>query len=280
MRKDIALLAICFLIVLFVPLVQAQVAVEAVRLIPEEAAPGKQVLLKILLENVGEDDLENVAVQLDLSTVPFASVGSSSEKALGKIREGREEVVSFTLSVLPEAVPMTYKIPLTLTWQSGSATSLVSVPVVADAHLSLLAEYAEPLLVGKQGKVMLKFVNDGLAPISFLKAAVLENAGYKLLSPPALFIGEVNVADFETEELEIISSNANLVLTLNIEYRDQSNKIFQEQKLLPLEVYSKEEAQQLGLYEDSSMIFLILGGALIVFILFLAWRRRKKNHAA
>ena len=87
---------------LLVNLVSAQIAVKEVISQPQKTAPGENIILTIVLENVGDDDIKSVAVKLDLSSLPFAPLESSTEQVIDEISEGDSEQVRFNLITLPE----------------------------------------------------------------------------------------------------------------------------------------------------------------------------------
>ena len=272
--KKLILLA---LVLLAIPLVSAQVAVQSFSASPEKVLPGDHVELKITLENVGNDDVRDVLVALDLSQVPFAPLRSSSEKIIDRIRDGDEETVLFELVALPDASSQIYKIPVRISYNETSKSSLISLEVSAEAKLDVIMEDSEIIKVNDQGAVTLKFINNGLTQIKFLKVTLQDSMYYEILSPKTLYIGEVDVDDFETEEFVIISKAKNPRLVLNLEYTDSNNNEFKETKYLDLNVYSLEEAKQLGLIKTNFtgiwITFIVL--VVLVIILYKIFKRKK-----
>ncbi len=268
------------LLLLGLPLVTAQIAIQSFTSLPETILPGSTVNINLVLENVGNDDIENVVVSLDLTQAPFAPVGSSSEKVIEEIDEDSHETVYFALQALPSAEPAIYKVPVVIAYNGASTTSLISIKVSASPHLDVIIDHSEAVSMNSPGKVTVKFVNNGLSPVKFLKVTLAGSALYDILSPRSLYLGEVEVGDFETEEFTLIPRIENPILTLDLEYRDGANQQFRESKLIQLSVYTEEKAQQLGLIESKGsswmvvvIIVLILAGVIIYRRL-----RRKKNH--
>ncbi len=267
------------IVVLALPLVSAQLMIDSFTALPEKVEPGKDVLLELQLENAGDEDVENIVVRLDLTQVPFAPVGSSTEKAIDELRDHRREKMQFTLRALPDAQAKIYKIPVVISSGTLSTTSLIGIEVAAPAHLDVLQDNSEVLTIGQQSKVILKFVNDGLAQVQFLKVTLRQIPGYEIVSAPSLYIGEVDIGDFETEEFTIIPLTEDPILALDLEYRDASNQQFTAAKLIQMKVYSAEEAKQLGLVvEGKGWTYGII--VLIVIAAFIFWRRRKKRKNA
>src|SRR3989344_2388545 len=116
-------LTILLLAMMVIPMVNAQVAVSSFNLNPQSVLPGSEVNIDITIENVGEEDIEDVIVTLDLSEVPFVPAGSSNEKIIDEINDGDEERVTFQVKALSDAQPSTYKIPVVISYAGASKTS-------------------------------------------------------------------------------------------------------------------------------------------------------------
>ena len=279
MKTAIKWISILLLAMMVIPLVNAQVAVNSFSLYPQKVLPGSEISIDLTLENVGNLDLENVIVTLDLSEVPFVPVGSSNEKIIDEIKDGDKEKVMFQVKALPDAQPSTYKIPVVVSYAGASKTSLISVEVTADAHLDLLLEKSELVKINDNGKVTLKFVNDGLAQVKNLKITLKESPLYQITSPSTLYIGEVDVGDFETEEFTVIPRAEDPILAVELEYRDAANNQFKESKLIKIPVYSEEEAKQLGLVKGNSLVWPIVGVVVLLAAIVIYRRRKKKKNA-
>lgn len=276
-------IAVILALLLFAPAlhsVNAQIAIDSFASIPDKVMPGEELTLELNLENVGDDDIENVVVTVDLTAVPFAPVGSSTEKVIDEINDHDQDTIYFTLKALPSAELQIYKIPVIITYDGFSKTSLVGVEVQAKATLDLFLENSDAIVVDQQGKITLKFVNNGLAQIKLLKVTLQESASYDIVSPSSLYIGEVDIGDFETEEFTIIPTTTNPSLILDLEYSNSANRRFTDTKLLPLKVYTKEEAQQLGLIDDNGSFFPILAIVVVVVAAAFIYRKAKKRKHA
>ena len=273
--KRIILLILIFLAI---PLVSAQIAVQSFSATPEQVSPGERVELRVTLENVGNDDIRNILVNIDLSEVPFAPLRSSTEQIIDKIKEDDEETVLFELVALPDASSQIYKIPIKISYNETSKSSLISLEVSAEAKLDVIMEDSEIIKVNDQGAVTLKFINNGLTQIKFLKVTLQDSMYYEILSPKTLYIGEVDVDDFETEEFVIISKVKNPGLVINLEYTDSNNNEFNETRYVDLSVYTLDEAKQLGLikakFTEIWVFFVIF---IIILIILYGIFRRKKN---
>ncbi|HIH14998.1 MAG: hypothetical protein QT08_C0003G0005 [archaeon GW2011_AR17] len=274
MKKKYLLYLILFVVSL--PTAQAQIAIDSFTVNPETIEPGERFTLRLNLENLVDDDIKNILVSVDLTDIPFAPVESSSEQIIEKMREGEEESVTFTLQALASAEAKVYKIPVTISYENTTKESLISVEVNTEASLDILLESSELTVVDEQGKINLKFINTGLTQIKLLQVSIEESPDYEILSPSSVFIGEVDIADFETEEFTIIPKKKNPDLQLTISYKDANNEAFTEKQELELQVYSEEQAKELGLIKESSNMTLIL---LIIVLVIGAgvWYRRKRK---
>src|SRR3989344_4950611 len=279
MKAVIKLMSILLVAMMVILLVNAQVAVSSFTLHPQKVLPGSETSIDLTLENVGDVDIENVVVTLDLSTVPFVPVGSSNEKIIEEIDDGDQERVTFRVKALSTAEPSTYKIPVMVSYDGASKTSLISLEVTATAHLDLLLEKSELVKVNDNGKVTLKFVNDGLAQVKNLKVTLQDSLLYQINSPSTVFIGEVDVGDFETEEFIIIAQSEDPILAVDLEYRDAANNFFRESKLIKIPVYTAEEAKQLGLVKGNSLVWPIVGVVVLLAAIVIYRRRKKKKNA-
>src|SRR3989344_1521724 len=277
MKTILKLISILLLAVMIIPMVSAQVAVSSFKLSPQKVLPGSETSIELALENVADEDIENIIITLDLSQVPFVPVGSSNEKIIDEINDHDEERVDFRIKALSTAEPSIYKIPVVISYAGASKTSIISVEVTANAHLDLLLEKSELVKVNDNGKVTLKFVNDGLAQIKNLKITLHESSLYEVTSPSTLYIGDVDIGDFETEEFSIIAKAEDPILAIDLEYRDAANTLFTESKLIKIPVYSQEEAKELGLVQGNSLLWPIVIVVLLIVAFFIYRRRKKKK---
>src|SRR3989344_764212 len=268
-------LIIIMLALLIIPLVNAQIAIQSFDTSLSKVSPGDSTQLRITLENVGKDDISNILVNLNLDDVPFAPLGSSTEKVIDEIENDDSTTVYFNLIALPNAESQIYKIPVEISYDDVKKTSLISLEVSASAKLDLLLDESEVVKVNDQGIVTLKLINNGLTQIKFLKVSLQSSEAYEILSPNELYIGEVDVDDFETAEFNIIPKVKNPQLALNLEYSDMNNNMFKETKFIFLKVYTLEEAKQLGLVKQNNLFSIIVIIVVLLFI-YIIYRRIKK----
>ncbi|MDP3728667.1 MAG: LPXTG cell wall anchor domain-containing protein [bacterium] len=276
MKTQKQLLLLLFILSITLHIVSAQIAIDSFS--ANTVQPGEEAELTISLENVGDEDIKNIIISLDLAELPFAPIESSSEQIIEEIQENEEETVSFQLQALADAEPRTYKIPVTISYENTTKSSLVSIEVSTEASIEVFAESFDLLMQNEQGKVTIKIINTGLTKIKFLQMTLQESSGYEILSSSSAYIGDIDIGDFETEEFTIIPLKKSTELEVEIEYRDANNELFTEKLELPLTVYTEEQAKELGLSQDGHTFtwILILGVIIIASIVFFR-RKRKKN---
>lgn len=268
-----------FVLLLTFQIVSAQIAIDSYSTNPDTVQPGDVISVDIQLENLGDNDIEDIIVSLDLTEIPFAPIDSSTEKIIDEIEEGEDEEVSFTIEALSNAQPQIYKIPVTLSYENTTKSSLISVEIDTDASINILLESSDLILVNEQGKVTIKIVNTGLTQIKLLQITLEDSTDYEILSSDSLYIGEIDVGDFETEEFTILAKDENPKLHFKLDYRDANNEEFSQERDLKLTVYSQEEAKELGLVKAGNSFTGIL--IIVVIIIGIAvWlrRRRRKKH--
>ncbi|MBI1968539.1 hypothetical protein HYS49_01375 [Candidatus Woesearchaeota archaeon] len=269
-KERLGMTLLLALLAMMLPAVTAQIAIGSFAATPKTMLPGNAAVLTLTVENGGDEDIENVAVALDLTQVPFAPVDSSTEKIIAEIDEDGRETLSFTIKALPDAKPGTYKIPVTISHDGTSKTSLLGIEVKAPARLEAFLEKSELLMVQESGEVTIKIVNSGLSPVTFLKVTLLESPAYDILSPAQRYIGDVDIGDFETEEFMLLAKAEDPILALELEYRNAQNQRFTASALLEVPVYSAEEAQRLGLVKKNALLpvivsIIMLVGAVLVY---------------
>ncbi|MBI2112277.1 LPXTG cell wall anchor domain-containing protein [Candidatus Woesearchaeota archaeon] len=263
----------------FFPLASAQVAIDSFIVSPEKVIPGNEAVIEMTLENVGSDGVKDVLAVLDFQGLPFVPIESSNEKVIRRIYSRDDEIIFFRIKVLPTAEPAVYTIPVAISYDDVSKISLISIEVAAPAHLAVLLQKSEIVKVNDQGKVTIKMVNDGLAMIKNLKIQLRESPAYRMTSPSTLYVGEVDIGDFETEEFNLMVMMEDPLVVVDVEYRDSANTLYTESKLFKLPVYSKEEAEQLGLVEKNSLLLPVIGIIILLGTVLIYRRRKRKNHA-
>src|SRR3989338_8161735 len=85
--------------------------------------PGESGSVSVDVKNTLGEDIEDVSLVLDLSLLPFSSVGSA-EKSADEINEDDAETFDFTLKAGNDAKPGDYNIPYVLTYANPDAVEI------------------------------------------------------------------------------------------------------------------------------------------------------------
>ena len=129
-------------------------------------------------------------------------------------------------------------------------------------------------VVGSEGKVILKIVNKGFADAKFVSVRIFPE-GYTLLSDNNVYIGTVDSDDFESASFDVIFNKENARLKAVVEYKDFNNNKILENVDLPIKVYTREKAIQLGIIKKSNVgLYLIISIAII--LIWLVYRKIKR----
>lgn len=242
---------------------------------------GESGKISVEIENNENFDIESVSLALELSDLPFTSIGSS-EKDADDIDEDDEDRVSFTLRASTDIVPGDYNIPYTITYinaenktESFEKTGSFGLRVSARTDLDFALEIRENAIMGDEGRISLEIINKGLGEIKSLSVQIFPS-GFELLSKNKVFVGTVDADDTDLASFDVIYKTQNPILSVRVEYRDFDNQVQVQTVEIPFNVYTKERAIELGLIEKSKAKT-YFG---IVFVLVVVWffyRRRKKK---
>ena len=241
--------------------------------------PGQEGVIRIQVENIFKDDVKDLTISLDFSNVPFTPIGSS-EDSVDELEEEEEEDFVFTIKAANDVKPGDYQLPYILTFERlGNAktrTGSIGVRVGSDTELSYSVN-TNMNVVKEQGEISLKVVNTGFGDIKFVNVKVFPE-GFTLLSDDEVYIGTVDSDDFETATFDVIFNDENAKLKALVEYKDFDNKKIADNIVLSLTVYSREEALELGIIENSNtlLIISIIIFIVLLWILYRVLRKRKR----
>jgi len=166
---------------------EAILSVSSVITIPETLKQGEPGILQIKLENLAASRIRNVRTSLDLSNVPFATVGSGNEKIVGIIEPGQTKTIVFNIMPEGEAKSKVYKIPYKLKYSDWSGNEFVKngttgIVVGDKPDLSIILEASEIITAGSAGIIGIRFVNKGTEDIKFLNVILDQTNDFELLS--------------------------------------------------------------------------------------------------
>jgi len=286
-KITIAVLMLGLYLVSMISLASA-LLIEGVSMNPNEIAPGETSKITIEIENDGDIDIEDVSINLMLIDptgfvdVPFAPFDSSSEVGFDEIKEGKSKTAEFEIIALNSAKSGIYKIPLHITYREDSEVktkdSLISVIVNSEPILGVSVEDGL-FLKQQENEVDVKVINKGLSDIRFLDVRIKESVYFDLLSAEEIYIGDIDSDDFDSVEFKIYfkkNSQEEINLPIEISYKDAMNNEYTENFVLPVKVYTRDKAIELGLIEQSRT-GLYIGIVVGLFVIYMIYKRIKKS---
>ncbi|MEK6757521.1 MAG: hypothetical protein AABX88_00180 [Nanoarchaeota archaeon] len=243
--------------------------------------PGKTASLEIDIKNNLNEDADDVSLVLDLDGTLFTTVGSS-EDSEDEIKEGDIETFSFTIKSSPGIKPGDYNIPYTLTYVNSDNNKTTKkgsfgISVAAKTELNYGVELKNNV-VGETGTISLKIVNSGLGDIRFVSVKIISKNGFEVVSSDEEYVGNIDSDDFELATFDVIYEKTGASITAEVEYKDFDNNQEKETVAIPITVYSKEKALELGLIQKPNYtIYLIVGIVIVGWIIYRKIKKNRKN---
>jgi len=245
---------------------------------------GESGKVTLNIENNENFDIEDVSVALDLSDLPFTSIGSS-EKDLEDLDEDDDDSVSFTIRASTDIIPGDYDIKYILKYVSAEnnsetyeKTGTFGLRVSAKTDIDFSVETDGNAIIGQSGRVSLEIINKGLGEIKSVSVQIFPQ-GFELLSGDKIFVGSIDADDSDSASFEVIYKTANPSLSARIEYKDFDNKDQIETVDLSFKVYTREQALELGIIKNPNYTVPVIIVILILafFIYRIIRKKRKKN---
>jgi len=257
------------------------ISVDSIKTSPSEIIPGEKGTIKIKISNLADSFISDLSVSLDLSsdTLLFAPIDSASEKNIYQLGSKESKEFEFKIIAYPDISAGIYKIPLTIEYRDNVGneyimTDVVGVIVNSEPDIKVVVDSTDLLTDKKTGEVVLKIINKGLTDVKFMNLKMIETDSFEVLSSSnEEYIGNLDSDDFETVEYKLfLKGNGEIEIPLELEYRDNNNKLYKEDFMLNLKLYS---ADKLGQQKSSTgwiviVIIIIIAGIIIY--------RRKKNN--
>jgi len=269
---------------IYVQTPDAIISVENVKTMPEQIAPGSKAAVSIKLKNLADSDLKDITIKLNLTGTVFAPIESISEKRIYLLSAGSEEDITFNIIAEADADSKLYKVPITISYNDAVGTNytksdVITLTVGDEPNITTNIESSTILTAMETGTVTINIINKGLIGIKFLTVKLNQTSNYEILSASnEVYIGNLDVDDYETVEYKIfVNENADsIILPLQLEYRDDNNKLFTEQKNLKLKLYTAEEITKLGLRTTDSTLS-IIGFLVLIVILYFGYKRLRRR---
>ncbi|MAH06774.1 hypothetical protein CMI38_00825 [Candidatus Pacearchaeota archaeon] len=251
--------------------------------VANEIVPGGTSRVSIGLENDGNEDVEDVSVNLDLTDVPFAPFDSSSEYGIDEIREDKTKYAEFEIIALSNAKSDIYKIPVEIQYkdleddETKIKRSLISVVVSSKPIIDVDVEGW--YLKNGENDVSFRVTNKGLSDAKFLEINVEGSRHASVLGSKSHYIGDVDSDDFDSVDVKIYFDNEigdNVVIPVSVFYRDNLNNEYNEIANVRFKVYTQSRAVELGLVERNNTVGYVVGIVFVV-ILFYVYRKLRKR---
>jgi hypothetical protein len=285
MKKQIILTIISAIIMLSIISLASAIRIDSVSMNPESIAPGESSNIDILVKNNGANEITDITISLDFTNLPLAPYNSGSDFSIDQIDSDKLKQTEFEVIALNTAKSGIYKIPVKIEYTEDDVVkvkqSMISLMVNSEPIIEVNAEDGL-LLKGQENKISLKIVNKGLADVKFLEVKAGTSTYYNLLSQNKVYIGDVDSNDFQTADFSLFFKETvpnTINFPVSIVYKDITNKEYTQEIVIPLKVYSQQQAQSLGLVAKSNVQYYVIGIVILVvfYIIYRLVRRRNKN---
>lgn len=248
--------------------------------------PGTEAEIKISLENTFDEDIKDAYLYLNQPKPTEFSFVGSSVASFGDIDEGDDQETTLTIKAPSTIEPGNYNLPFMMTFIMDTdkadqvvveGTIGITVSSVRDLDYSITQEKN---IIGTQGTVTLQIINKGFGDIKFVSVEVVPQ-DYNILSESKVYLGSISSDDFQTAEFDVIFSKKVSNFEAVVTYTDFENNKHSETLNMPIQVYTKEEALEIGLIKQNYTPWVVL----VLVIVIVAWivvrkilkRRRNKS---
>ncbi|MBW3015356.1 hypothetical protein KY330_02965 [Candidatus Woesearchaeota archaeon] len=251
----------------------AVLGIEKIYSEPERLIPGKEGELKLKLKNFADSLLKDIHIGLSLSSSSFSPVSSTNERVIKQMAPGDEKTINFNLMPDADAEAKIHKVPLTILYRDELGNiywinNTIGIFVDGEPEYLVAIEDSEVYESGKKGKLVLSISNIGPSEIKYLTMEVKESEDYEVISTRQEYIGNIESDDFETAEFEIHISAVKKEIPINVHlsYKDTYNNEFSEEVILPLKIYTRDEAIKYGFAKSVSILPTIISAIVLVLI--------------
>ena len=270
------------------------ITISSISIKPSPVKPGDTATVEIEVSNIAESVLKDVGIKLKLEKetltttttvtsidLPFAPVGSATEKKIERLNPGSSYTFRFNLQAYPDAEAKLYKVPATLTYfdelgNEYSKDDILGIPVNARPSYALNLESTDIYSSRTNGNVVISVSNPGPTNMKFVTMQLLPSDGYKVVDSPTTYIGNIEPDGFETAEFKIFvdAKPGEVPLKVILTYKDDYNNELIDNKEITLPVYSAGEAGNYGLLPKQnaltqvfSVLVLVIVAVFVVFML-------------
>lgn len=256
---------------------------------PERLKPGEKGEIAVTLTNYAKTSIRDITLDLDLNSY-FSPIGSTSKKRITNLNPGEEREIIFEILTLPDTMPNAYTIPIDISYYDVSSnyytvTEHTGIIVNSDIDYLFNLESSSTFSPDTSGEIIVSVSNIGLGMMKFLTLSLENTDDYYVIGKKTEYMGNLESDDFETAEFKIFARSNNqkntIPLKFTINYKDDFNREFSEQKEINLQVYDRNEIKKYGLLPDSTSKWTYLFYLLIIlWIYFVIVEYKEKENFA
>ncbi|MFT4313439.1 MAG: COG1361 S-layer family protein [Candidatus Woesearchaeota archaeon] len=261
------------------------VQVNSVQVEPENPQVGSQFTLRIGVENLGNNFIQNVQVNMNTDESGIRPIGSSNKRIISQIHGQETRMLDFTYFIDAQADVGVHQIPVSISYvdsrgEERELETKIGVPINAEPSYVINIQNTDIVVSGTRGRVTVSVSNTGQSSLNFAYLTLQETEDYVILNSPNSYLGNLLSDDFETAQFEIYAHNTDaesIDLQFALSYRDSFYTQFTDEFSLPLRLFDRETAQNVGLLPTQGRGGLIFFGLLIIGIVAFVWYRKKKK---
>ena len=237
----------------------------------DAAYPGGKFTLNMNIANLGNEDVHDIIISLDLTNTPFTPSQLPNVITIPYIAKGEIKTLHFPLSVKADCESSSYLLPLTISYVDSTGNSKeihYNLGVVIEKPISYLLSFSPSYLVcpGKQ-EITLRMDNNGIGNIKLATAHI--EGEVEVIGSSTAYIGNIDSDDYGTVTFEILcSSPGEKKINVTIKYRDELNNLHVESRIIKLKGYTPSQLRALGIEEGSNLIYYVIALILILAVYF------------
>ncbi|VVB70201.1 Uncharacterised protein [uncultured archaeon] len=272
----------------FGPIIAAQLANDLTAKIDTKnlVQPGGVADVDVVLTNLQDQTLSNIVVSLSSNNSNYV-VLDGNDKSVDSLGPKAQVRVPFKVGINPASFSSFYPVDILISYVSPSrgGSSIVKTGGIQISGASsfdiVSSTVPSPLAADNQVySISLKVSNTGNSPVRALSVKV-DSDFLNFIGDNGDYIGTLNLDDFSTVSLDAVVKDGTTTgmknLKVHITYKDTYNQAYTDDQIIPIQVYSSQDAAQLSGKSSGSawfyvIIILVIAAAVVWFVI-----RRKKN---